>query len=545
MVIRFRLLIIILLGAYATLLFHLYQVQIIKGGSYLARAESQYLASGLADSNRGAIYFTDKDSNISAAALNKDFPIVYAVPKQIDDITEAANTLAPILDKIEIELQSALSDKKSQYKVLAKKVDDTLAKKIDDAHVTGVFVENVPTRFYPFGDVGAQLLGFVGPDKDSLSEIGHYGVEEFYNSELSPKVDTTSSVLDSQGTSGEDITLTVDLNIQSESEKILKGLMETYKATEGTIIIADPMTGKILGMASEPTFDLNSYQNYPFATFINPATQHLYEPGSVFKVLTMSAGIDAGKITPQTTYIDKGQIKINGRTIQNFDFPTHGPYGKISMTNVIEHSLNLGAVFAEQTTGRDIFLSYLKKFGVDVKTGIDLPAEAKGNIQRLNPKEQDVAFATASYGQGVAVTPLELINAVSAIANGGNLMRPYINSALEPKVIRRVITKKTADAVTGMMVSAVNLNIIGKINGFNIAGKSGTAYIPDFKNGGYTADVVNTYVGFGPTTDPKFIILVKIDKPQGAPLAGTSVVPAFHDLAQFIINYYNLAPDAL
>lgn len=174
-----------------------------------------------------------------------------------------------------------------------------------------------------------------------------------------------------------------------------------------------------------------------------------------------------------------------------------------------------------------------------------MPAEEKGSLKRLNPKEQDVAFATAAYGQGVSVTPIELINAVSAIANGGNLMRPYINSALEPKVIRRVISAKTAHDVTAMMTSAVNINIVGKINGYNIAGKSGTAYIPDFKKGGYTDDVINTYVGFGPASNPKFIILVKIDKPQGAPLAGTSVVPAFRDLAQFIINYLSIAPDAL
>ncbi len=543
MVIRFRLLIIILFIAYATLLFHLYDLQIVKGKQYLARAESQYLASGIINEERGIIYFSDKDNNLLPAALNEDFPTVYAVPKLIADAKEAAHMLSEIVAMPAEELEKAFSDKNSAYKVLVKKASSEVVKKINDLDIRGVVVDNEPTRFYPSGKTASHLLGFVGPSKNDIVENGHYGVEEFYNSVLS-QANQSSSAQNSEEV-GTDLSLTIDLNIQNESEKILSKLMDTYKAAEGTILVADPSTGKILSMASAPNFDNNEYQKYPLATFINPATQHTYEPGSVFKVLTMSAGIDAGKITPQTTYVDAGQLKMNGRTIQNFDFKTFGPHGKITMTNVIENSLNTGAVFAEQRMGRDIFLRYLKKFGVNEKTGVDLPAEEKGSLKRLNPKEQDIAFATASYGQGVSVTPIELLSAVSAIANGGNLMRPYVNSALEPQLIRRVITEKTAHDVAGMMISAVNKAEVGKINGYNIAGKSGTAYVPDFKKGGYTDDVINTYVGFGPASNPKFIILVKIDKPVGAPLAGVSVVPAFRDLAQFIINYYSLAPDAL
>lgn len=545
MVIRFRLLILAVFAAYGSLLFHLYEVQIVNGKQYLSRAESQYLASGLINSKRGIIYFTDRDGISFPAALNKDFPTVYAVPKLIGDVQEAANTLSGIFGKPVEELEKAFSDKKSSYKVLAKKADAELTKKIEDLNMKGIYVSFVPTRFYQLGTTASHLLGFFGPDNKNIEEVGHYGIEEFYNSTLSSKTNKTSSTNASQAENGSDIALTIDLNIQNESEKILSGLMETHKATEGTILVADPSTGKILAMASAPNFDVNTYKNYTLPEFLNPATQHTYEPGSVFKVLTMSAGIDSGKITPQTTYVDTGRLIINGRTIQNFDFKTHGPWGKITMTNVIEHSLNVGAVFAERQIGRDTFLAYLKKFGVDERTGIDLPAEEKGSLKQLNPKARDVAFATASYGQGVSVTPIELLGAVSAIANGGNLMRPYINSALEPKIVRRVISGKTARDVTGMMVSAVNKAEVGKINGYNIAGKSGTAYVPDFKKGGYTDEVINTYVGFGPASNPKFIILIKLDKPQGAPLAGTTVVPAFRNLAQFVINYLSLAPDAL
>ncbi len=545
MVIRFRLLIIAIFAAYATLLFHLYDLQIVKGKQYLARAESQYLASGLINSKRGIIYFTDRDNIPFPAALNKDFPTVYAVPKLIEDAKEAANMLSTIVNKPVEELEKSFSNKKSAYKVLAKKANDELVKQIKALNMKGVIVDNVSTRFYPSGKIASHLLGFVGPDKNNIEENGHYGAEEFYNSTLSAKMKQSSDTNTSRTENGADLTLTIDINMQNESEKILSTLMETYKAAGGTILVADPSTGKIFAMASAPNFDVNNYQNYPLATFINPATQHVYEPGSVFKVLTMAAGIDSGKITPQTTYVDTGQLTINGRTIQNFDFKTRGPYGKITMTNVIERSLNVGAVFTGRQIGRDLFLQYLKKFGVDEKTGIDVPAEVKGNLKQLNPNEKDIAFATASYGQGVSVTPIELLSAVSAIANGGNLMRPYVNSALEPKLIRRVVTEKTASDVTGMMISGVNKAGIAKINGYNIAGKSGTAYIPDFKKGGYTDDVINTYVGFGPTSNPKFIILIKLDKPQGAPLANRTVVPAFRNLAQFIINYLSIAPDAL
>jgi len=339
--------------------------------------------------------------------------------------------------------------------------------------------------------------------------------------------------------------LTIDPNIQIEAERILDKLVSECKAKGGSVIVEDPKTGKILAMGGYPNFDPNDYGKFPIANFLNPTTQQIYEPGSVFKIITMATGIDSGKITPETKYYDTGSVTLNGRTIQNYDIKTHGPYGWETMTNVIEHSINTGAVFAQRQIGRDIFTKYLTSFGFGEKTGIDLPGELNGDLRRLSPKEKDIAFATASYGQGVAVTPTELITAVAAIANGGNLTRPYLNSALEPKVIRRVIRESTAQQVTAMMVSAVDKAGVAKITGFTIAGKTGTAFVPDFKNGGYTDNVINTYVGFGPTSDPKFVALIKLNEPQGAPLAGLSVVPAFRELAQFILNYYGVAPDRI
>jgi cell division protein FtsI (penicillin-binding protein 3) len=215
------------------------------------------------------------------------------------------------------------------------------------------------------------------------------------------------------------------------------------------------------------------------------------------------------------------------------------------MTNVIEHSINTGAVFAERRIGRDIFVKYVKDFGFGEKTGIDLPGEVAGNLGNLSPKAPDINFATASYGQGVAVSPIEIVSAVSAIANGGLLMRPYLNANLQPTVIRRVISPETAKAVAGMMISAVDKAGAAGIKGYSIAGKTGTAFIPNFQGGGYTDKVIDSYVGFGPASSPKFIILIKLDGLDSSQLAALSVVPAFRELAQYILNYYDIPPDRL
>jgi cell division protein FtsI/penicillin-binding protein 2 len=337
----------------------------------------------------------------------------------------------------------------------------------------------------------------------------------------------------------------LDPNIQQQAESVLNKLVFDNGATGGSIIVADPLTGKLLAIASAPTYDPNTYSSFGLKTFLNPITEHIYEPGSVFKVFTMAAGIDSGKLTPDTTYYDSGSVTINGKKITNYSLKTHGAYGKATMTNVIEHSINTGAVFAEAKIGNDIFTAYMKKFGLGEKTGVDLPGELSGNLKRLTPKSPKVAFATASYGQGVSVTPLGLLNAMAAIANGGTLMRPYLNSELSPSAIRRVLSTSTTEQVIKMMVSAVDKAEIAKIEGYSLAGKTGTAFIPDFVNGGYTDTVIDSFVGFGPASNPKFIVLVKVDTLPSTAIAATNVVPVFKEMAQYLINYYNIPPDRI
>ncbi|MEK7608348.1 MAG: penicillin-binding protein 2 [Patescibacteria group bacterium] len=526
---------------YGLLLFHLYGVQVGQGTQYLAKAKSQYSALSVTAARRGTIYFTDRNGKTVPAATGKEYPIVYAVPKVIEDIEEAANQAALVLGVMPEDLVKVFSKKSATYVMLQKKASADLAGKVQDLNLKGFYVEDVPMRFYPFGSLAAHVIGFVGPNASDNGESGKYGLEKLYDESLKGvvgKIDG-NKIVPSQA--GEDITLTIDPTVQKEAEHILRGVVNDYHAKGGGVIIMDPKTGRILAMAATPVFDPNKYSESSIGTFLNPLVEEIYEPGSVFKVLTMAAGIDSGAVTPETVFYDSGKLVLNGKTIRNWDLKAHG---NVTMTNVIEKSLNTGAAFVARKMGGATFAGYLKKFGLGERTGIDLPGELAGNLSRLGVKAADINFATAAFGQGVAVTPLHVINAIGAIANGGKLMRPYINAKLGPKVVREVITPEAAEAVAKMMVSAVDKAEIAHVDGFTIAGKTGTAQVPNLVKGGYYDDRVNnTYVGFGPTKDPKFIILIKLNEPQGSPVAGLTVVPAFRNLAQFVLNYYNIAPD--
>jgi len=527
---------------YGFLIFHLYGIQILENKNYTAKAENQYAASGFLKAQRGGIYFTDKDGGKLPAVLNKYFPIIYAVPKAIEDSEEAISQILSII-KVPVEnLEEALSKKTSSYKLILRKVDKETAKKIEELKIKGIYTVEESARFYPFNSLMSQVLGFVAPNIENDGYVGRYGLESFYENSLSGKDGQASGNEVVGPEQGQDLNLTIDPNIQIEAQKILSRLVTLKYAKSGSIIVQDPQTGKILAFENYPGFDPNDYGKFDLEIFINQSVQGIYEPGSVFKVITMAAGIDSGKITPDTIFNDTGILKVSGREIRNWDLKAHG---KITMTNVIEQSVNTGAAFAERQTGHTLFKKYLESFGLSEKTGIDLPGELSGDIKRLKPGAPEVVFATASFGQGVAITEIALINAFSSIANGGRLMTPYLNSSLKPKEIRKTITPASAKKVAEMMVSAVDKAEIGKINGYKLAGKTGTAQVPDFNKGGYTDKVINTYIGFGPVSDAKFVILIRLNEPEGAPLAGTTVVPAFRELAQFILNYYNIPPDRI
>ncbi len=538
---RFRFMIVmgVMLALYSALIFNLYRLQIQKGAYYIERAESQFSLVAALRPVRGTIYFSDKNKNKIPAATVKTYPVIFAVPKEIEDIEETASLLHELLGLDAAVIKNALKNPQDLYARLVYRATNEQVATVRDAALKGVYITNSDFRFFPFRELGAHILGFVGLANDG-KEIGRYGIERFYDNVLAGTPGEVRGDQITKSVSGADVHLTIDRNIQSRAEEILSSLVEDHQAVAGTVIVEEPKTGKILAMGSYPTFDPNNYSTYSIGRFLNPANAAIYEPGSVFKVLTMAAALDAYKVKSDTRYYDTGELVLNGKTIKNWDLKAHG---SITMTEVIERSINTGVAFAERQLGHDNFYNYLLKFGFGEVTGVNLPAEIKGSLRTLKNNARDINYATASFGQGVSVTPIALINAVSAIANGGFLMRPYITEDLSPKIIRRVISEESAEATTRMMVSAVTKAELAAISRYNVAGKTGTAQVPDFKNGGYTHDVINTYIGYAPAFDPRFVVMIKLDKPAGAPLAGATVVPAFRELAQFILNYYNVPPD--
>lgn len=541
---RFALVIIFFTAIYGLLALNLYNLQIKKGDLYSVKAENQLKLAGLFEPTRGNIYFTDKKGSLIPAALTKDFPFIYGVPKNVEDVPEATQVLAPIVGRSKAWLEITLGKKDGAYAPLMAKATESQVNAVTEANLKGIYIDSQPARYYPLDELGSQILGFVSAgNSEDNRPVGQYGVERFYNAKLFGAEGTLSGDIIEKSESGANIALTIDRNIQDRAEEIIQKLVADYEAAAGSFIVEDPKTGKILAMGAFPTFNPNNYGVANTHSFLNTTVQEVYEPGSVFKVLTMAAGIDSGAITPETTYVDSGSLTLNGRTIKNWDGQAHG---LTTMTGVIERSLNTGAAFVEKKTSHQIFYKYLKAFGFKDLTGVDLPGERKGSLAPLETKSvTDINFATAAYGQGISVTPLQLISAVSALANHGKLMKPYVNSDIAPEEVRQVIKSETAKKVTAMMVSAVDKAKIAAIPGYAIAGKTGTAFIPNFGHGGYTDQVINTYVGFGPAADPQFTILIRLDKPRGAPLAGLTVVPSFRELAEYIIAYYNISPDRL
>ena len=356
---------------YGALGLRMYDLQLRQGESLSAQAASIHELAGILTPKRGSIYFTDKDDGRIPAGINKDYPSIYAVPKEVIDPERTARILADIVGKSEGELIKILSKEDDPYEPLVKKATEeqaTLLKKYD---LAGIYVGDEPARFYPLGRTSSQLIGFTSIINDAYGVgLGRYGVESHYNDGLAGKPGKTKGDRLIKPKNGEDVYLTIDRNIQVQAESILSRLINQYGAVGGMVIVMEPKTGKVLAMLSKPDFDPNSYGQYEINTFLNPSVQSVYEPGSIFKVITMSAGIDSGKITPDTTFVDPGSLTLNGKTIRNWDLKA---YGKVTMTNVIEKSINTGAAFAERTTGHNIFHDYLVKFGFKESTGIDLP----------------------------------------------------------------------------------------------------------------------------------------------------------------------------
>ncbi len=464
-------------------------------------------------------------------------------------------------EKIAAYLQ-ALMKSGDPYEVIAKKAGESAAARVRELDLPGVGINYGSHRYYPERLVGTQLIGFVGFSGDR--KIGRYGLEGFFEEELSGKKGYLKGERDANGRmiiladmqeeklqDGCDLVLTLRRNIQYESCKKLKESVEKHGATGGSVIVIEPATGQIIAMCSYPDYDPNDYEDVQdIKLFNNPAIFGQYEPGSVFKPITMAAALDQGKVAPHTTYIDKGSIMIKGwpKPIKNSDFETHGGHGRVTMAGVLENSLNTGAIFAMESIGPFKFAEYLKSFGFGEKTGIELETESKGDLRNLLTKNvREINAATASFGQGITVTPLQMAVSYAVIANGGMLMKPYIVKSIacsgrpaqdtSPTQVRRVISQKTASLLSAMMVGVVENGHAkrAQIKGYWVAGKTGTAQVPS-PQGGYSEETIHTFIGFAPVSDPQFVMLTKIDAPKDAKFAESTAVPLFGELAPFVLQ---------
>ncbi|MFA5766715.1 MAG: penicillin-binding protein 2 [Candidatus Paceibacterota bacterium] len=534
-------------------------LQIVEHDFYAALASGQQKYFMNSTGERGEVFLQGHELPI---ATQKASYFLYLSPEEVfpDDRDAVASSLSEITDLEESFILEKLK-KASLYELMAERIDEGLRRQIEEAELSGVHIGTENVRSYPYEDFLSHVLGFVNKDGE-----GQYGVEQYWNDVLTGKEEYLEGEkgplgflfsYNKKNSNGADLALNIDYNIQYLAEKLLNNAADQLNIEGGTIIVMDPWTGAVMALAEYPGFDPNSYSSLSdMSVFQSGAAQKVFEPGSVFKPITMAAAINEGAITPQTTYYDPGVINIGGWPIYNYDQRVYP--GEITMTGVLEKSINTGAVFAEQQLGNEKFSEYIERFGIFEETGIDIGGEVTPKNTEFQ-KGYEINFATASFGQGIEMTPIQLVRAFSAIANGGKLVEPHIvkeikssdNEAIEvePKVEEGgVISFNTAQKLTAMLVSVVE-NGFGKaarIPGYYVAGKTGTAQVSlsaiGGEGSGYSDKTWQSFIGFAPAFNPRFLVLVKLDNPA-TKTAEYSAVPIFQELAKYIIDYYNIPPD--
>lgn len=548
----------------AVLLARLFFIQVVRADYYDNLAIKQYVAPAGNYFERGNIYFTRKDGQlISAATIKNGFQAVIN-PKTLKDAESAYQEISKIitLDKSDFLKRSQKND---NYEVIAHRLESEAAKKISNLKITGLDVYSESWRYYPAASLASRVLGFVGYKGNELS--GRYGVERYYESVLTRSSQNNfvnsfaeiladiKDVISGDASGKGDIVLTVEPNVQSMLEDNLEKTLKKYSAETAAGIVIEPKTGKILAMAGVPNFNPNSYgENKNLGIFINPNVESVYEMGSIMKSLTVAAAVNEGKITADTKYYDAGFVDIGAERIENFDAKARG---NVTIQDVLNNSINTGAVFTMRKLGREKFREYLINYGLGEKTNIDLPAEIPGLLSNVIKSPREIEYATAAFGQGFAVTPIEMATALSSLANGGFLMKPYIAEKIKldgledkvtaPEVKRQVLKKETSEEISRMLSVVFDKALLGgiyKMDRYSVAAKTGTAQSVVEGQGGYQEGRnIHTFFGYAPAFDAKFLTLLILVKPQGVQYAAYSLSEPFVNITKFLLNYYNVAPD--
>ena len=539
-------------------------MQIWHQNQYQAMADGQRTTGQTLWATRGEIKIWDSFTNQPYTIATTDEKVmVFVNPSAVTNKDEVVQKLFEITQIPKEEILEKISDSSKKYVVIKKSLSEDEQNKIKDANLTGVGFDSETSRLYPEGAMLAQLLGFVGYREDKRA--GVYGLELAFEKELAGKPGYLLQEKDNSGRwifgskrdrvpaiDGDSLMLTIDKTIQLQVDKILKAAVNDNEADSGSVIVMDPKTGAIMAMSTYPDFNLNEYSKVENPNmYVNQVTQGAYEPGSIFKPLTMAASVNEGKITANTTYVDTGEVNIDGYTIKNSDEKAHGTQ---TMSQVLEQSLNTGTIFAKEAIGNKKFLEYLQRFGFGKKVGFEV-SENPGDISNLLQGNIKVNYDTASFGQGISVTPLQMVQAFSAISNGGKMLKPYVVKEIirqDGKVeevgkteATSVISAKAASEVAAMLVNVVEKGHGKKaaVPGYYIAGKTGTAQVPRKDGKGYEENNnIGSFIGFGPVEDPRFIILVRINHPRTVKFAETTAAPAFGQIAQFLIQHFKLPP---
>lgn len=559
---RIRIVIVCIFLVALVLIARLFFVQVVHKNLYADRADKQYITPSSNVFDRGTIYFSKKDGTLLAAGTVTTGFKLAMVPKEIVYPTDAYSKLSQYLKIDEVAFISKASKKDDPYEEIATGLTKEQVDAIESLKIKGISIYKDNWRSYPGESLASHTIGFLAYSGDSL--VGRYGLERSYDSVLSKPKDEAyvnffaevfSNVRDTiANTSKGDIMTTIEPVVQYTLEGELKTAMDKWKAESAGGIIINPQNGEIYAIAGLPDFDLNNFRTVSDASvYRDPTIENVYEFGSVIKPLVMAGAIDAGVVTPSTTYFDAGSVVVDKKTINNFDKKGRGI---ASMQDVLDQSLNTGMVFVQDKLGHDKFREYMKSYGIGEKTGIDLPNETSGLISNLN-SPRDIEYANASFGQGIAITPIEAARAFSVLANGGNLITPHLVKEIKydnglsktldyPIIKENLLKKETTDTITKMLVHVFESydGGIHKINNYSIATKTGTAQVAREDGKGYYDDKhMHSFFGYFPAYDPKFLVFIFLKDPKEVKYASQTLIPPFLNIMKFILNYYNVTPD--
>lgn len=534
----------------------LIHLQVVTHETLAARARAQQWAELEVPPLRGAI--VDRQGRELARSVEANS--FFAVPDEIADAAEAARRLAPVIGVEADELAARLAHARAQgrrFVWLARKLDEAQAEKLRALNLRGVYALKEPKRFYPNAALAAHVLGFVGLDEQGLA-----GVEQFHNASLAGEQGRVLvardahrrpySSLEEAAREGGTVVLTLDQTVQHWTEQALQAAVERSQARAGTAIVLDPKTGEILALANVPSFDPNRAHALAPEARRNEALQNIYEPGSTFKIVSFAAALEEGLARPDERIdCQMGAIVVAGRTVRD-----HHPFGVLTLTEALAKSSNVAAIKLGLRVGNERLYDYIRRFGFGEKTGVELPGETAGLLRPVR-RWQPSSIGSIAIGQEIGVTPLQVAAAFAAIANDGVRIAPHLVREVRTSTgvvvqrttpaATRVVSAETARTLRGMleMVTLRGTATRAQLDGYTAAGKTGTAQKIDPHTRAYSPTKhVASFVGFAPTSDPQVVIIVVIDEPRGAYHGGEVAAPVFREIAERVLPYLNVAPDA-